>query len=462
MKISKYIASECGAKLDSNVYSGGGTDDTEVLQSILDKAKDQTQGVYLVVDGAALIRGLKVYSNTTIECLSKECGFYLCDHSDCSVLENGNQIRMDKIIDKNIQIIGGTYNQNCTNQQHSFNYEDDTGIADTSWLPGFKKSCDPVVNMLFVGVENLIIRDLSIRDQRTYAALFKNWSQVTIENVVVELPNKMHGQNQDGFHFFGPGRFLNMRNVSGCTSDDFIALAPDEADGVSSITDVLIDGVILDDADQAIRMLCHHKGFLDRITVRNITGTYRSYGFFINPFFNSGTDQNAGYGNILIENVNLRSTAIDYDYTEPFLFRVGGRVRSLTLKDIQHYHPIDKRYLVDIGLQYYMDDAPLATPTQIDSLVVDGLHVQETSPLSCDTTFIRLKRADIKNLTVRNVEIERDGEVGKGGRFIAVTDSSNAGTITLRNISAQNVAEFLVKDEDATVEHFIADGINFK
>lgn len=112
-----------------------------------------------------------------------------------------------------------------------------------------------VVALFFVGVENLLVRDLTIVDQRTYAFLASNWNHVDIDRVRIELPARVHGQNQDGFHFFGPGRFLNIRNVSGRTSDDFIALAPDENDDESSIEDVLIDGVMLDDADQAIRML---------------------------------------------------------------------------------------------------------------------------------------------------------------------------------------------------------------
>ena len=61
MKVNTYLASECGAVLDSNVIHGGGTDDTAALQAILDRARDKAEGVRLIVDGAALIRGLKVY-----------------------------------------------------------------------------------------------------------------------------------------------------------------------------------------------------------------------------------------------------------------------------------------------------------------------------------------------------------------------------------------------------------------
>ena len=74
------IASEAGAKLDSDVTKGGGTDDTALIQSILDRAP-KLGSLKLVVDGPILVKGLKVHSNTTIECLTSDCGFFLADHS---------------------------------------------------------------------------------------------------------------------------------------------------------------------------------------------------------------------------------------------------------------------------------------------------------------------------------------------------------------------------------------------
>ena len=75
MRSKKILASEY-AVLDSNVYTGGGTDDTAALQFILDKAP-VWGGLHLVMDGAALISGLRIHSNTTIECMNKDCGFFL-------------------------------------------------------------------------------------------------------------------------------------------------------------------------------------------------------------------------------------------------------------------------------------------------------------------------------------------------------------------------------------------------
>ena len=67
------------AHLDSNVYSGGGTDDTDTLQAVLDETNEDF-AVRQIMDGAVLIRGLRVHSNTTIECLSRDCGFFLMPH----------------------------------------------------------------------------------------------------------------------------------------------------------------------------------------------------------------------------------------------------------------------------------------------------------------------------------------------------------------------------------------------
>ena len=63
------IASEAGAKLNSDVTKGGGTDETALIQSILDRAP-QLGTLKLIVDGPILVTGLKVHSNTTIECLN--------------------------------------------------------------------------------------------------------------------------------------------------------------------------------------------------------------------------------------------------------------------------------------------------------------------------------------------------------------------------------------------------------
>jgi len=103
------IASEI-AVLDSNVHTGGGTDATLPLQAALDEAIS-VNGVHLIVDGAALVKGLKVHSNTVIECVHDDCGFFLADHTNRPILTNADWALTGKG-NKNITILGGTCNHN--------------------------------------------------------------------------------------------------------------------------------------------------------------------------------------------------------------------------------------------------------------------------------------------------------------------------------------------------------------
>ncbi|NBY36001.1 MAG: hypothetical protein EBQ59_00890 [Verrucomicrobia bacterium] len=111
-----FIASEAGAKLDSNVTTGGGTDDTALIQGILDRAP-KLGSLKLVVDGAILVKGLKVYSNTTIECLTSNCGFFLADHADQPIIRNADPSAKERK-NRNITFLGGTYNGNSAKQTH--------------------------------------------------------------------------------------------------------------------------------------------------------------------------------------------------------------------------------------------------------------------------------------------------------------------------------------------------------
>lgn len=461
MKTKIAYASELGARLDSCVENGGGTDDTAVLQKFLDEAKEGKQSICLIMDGASLITGLKLYSNTTIRCIDDNCGFFLADGSNGPVVMNANQVYKGEKLDKNITLEGGVYNQNSPNQQKSIEYDDESGYwgekpcADVIESAGKKTavSSDMVVAVLFAGVKYLKLSGITIRDQRNFAGMFRNWEHVLCENILIDLPHKVHGENQDGLHFHGPGQHLTMYNIRGCTSDDFIALAPDEVDWVSSITDVLIDGVQLQDADQGIRMLCCHEGRLDRVVIKNVTGTYRSYGFFINPFTSAGVKEGAGYGNIVIDTVNMTCVGVDYDYTENFLFRVGGRVEALTIRNIQNVKPYDSRYLVDVGLRYCYDTCqnPDWDPESvIGSLVVDGINSYETDSASAPTEYVRVHSGTVRSLTVKNVNIVREDTCGKGGRLVHICEPAKISNLNISDVYAENLNESICDESNKT------------
>jgi hypothetical protein len=427
-------ASRAGARLDSNVNSGGGTDDTAVLQAVLDLARDGV-GVRLIMDGAALVTSLRVSSLTTIECLNKECGFFQAAHSDCALLINAHP-SATAIIDHDITLLGGTYNQNCRHQAHHV-------PADVH----YSKAERMVVALSFFGVENLLVRDVTVRDQRTFAFLITNWLKVTMENIRLELPGFIHAGNQDGIHVQGPGRFLVLRNIQGRTGDDFIALNGDEETNgeaswahpcatVGPITDVLIDTVMVDDAAQVVRILSREH-LHDRITIRNVSGNYRSFGFYLSAWDYKAKGLPGNFGVITFENIDLRQTKADYTYTEPFLFRISGRHRCLTLRNIHYHDPADDRYLVFVEGKTDIPDMG-DTPADVESLVVDGLHLQDHGNTPQTRPYLKVC-GHVRRLVVKNSEIfcARD----KQAVFLATAGELAAiDLLALHHLSTENVA----------------------
>ena len=432
MAIATVYASSV-AKLDSNVRTGGGTDDTAALQAVLNRAKDEG-GIRLIMDGAALISQLIVYSNTTIECLNQDCGFFQIAQSNRAMITNAHWDRK-QIQDRNITLIGGTYNQDAPNQLHDVP-TDFTGLDYV--CPDDFASSHWIFALEFYGVENVLLRDLLILDFRTFCITIGNFRRVTLERVWVDLPKRMHAQNQDGFHFWGPGQFLTIRDCGGKVGDDFMNIGPDEADGVSSITDVLVDGIFLDDADQAIRLLTHKTGLLDRVTIRNVQGSYRSFGFYINSWFPGETAGN--FGDIFIENVNLTHTAPNYDYRPPMLFSVGGDIRCLTLKNIRHEYPIDNRAIGEFGLPFYATTPltidsyvyPAGKPPVIKNLTIDGLTTLENRD-SRNMEQLQIY-GEVGNLILKNVLSVKDADTDRSGNVLKVYPTGHIGCAIVKDI----------------------------
>ncbi len=428
------LASQTGAKLDSNVETGGGTDDTQVLQSVLDQAA-QWGSLHLIMDGAALTAGLKVYSNTTIQCLNQSCGFFHKANTNQPVLTNAHPHCVGERLDKNIMLIGGTYNNNCREQVHD--YEVDEAERDTA--PECFGNRRWNITLEFFGVENFTMRDVTIRDQRTFAMLMGNFYRVTLENTYIDRPNGTDAQNQDGLHFWGPGQFLVIRNLQGDAGDDFLALAPDENDLVSDITDVLIDGVTLNEADQGIRLLSRGTGRLDRVVIRNVTGTYRSFGFYIEPWFNK---TGGNYGSIIFDTVDLRPLEPNYPYRTPFLFSVGGTIENLILRNISSHQSMDGRVLFDFGAASCMQglgekgDIP---NMNIQSVLIDGLRIYEGCDKAANAAYIQI-HGPVGSMVVRDVEVLRTPDVPIGGALVETGEGASVQKLLVENVFAERIS----------------------
>lgn len=425
------------AALDSDVKTGGGTDDTLAIQRLLDKAPEHP--LHLVMDGAALVGGLVFHSNTTIECLNQSCGFYLKDHSTVPLLQNSNQ-DFYEIKTENVNLYGGTYNFNCMHQEHhgkpADREFDDKSIEDFTnyWTFGFR----------IYGIKNLVMRDVTTVDQRTFAIMVANFENITMDNIDIQLPNIMFGQNQDGLHFWGPGRFLTLTNIKGTSGDDIIALAPDEGDCKSSITDVLIDGLMLKEADQAIRLLSRYKGRLDRVVIRNVSGEFKSFGFYINPWFHDDKIE-GNIGNITFENIDLTQKNHKYTYSSPLLFRLGGVIERMTLKNIRFSTPEDNAVFMQIGGPYSSEDSTDKRYTSsIGNVLIDGLEIVKNKDNS-PTRGIEVK-CPIENLIIRDAFLNNFDD----SAFITVFEKGEIRRLSLDGVLIDDKNK-LVDDTDKKI-----------
>ena len=104
------FASQQGAALNSNLSSGGGTDDTAALNAILATVPG-LGSLHFIIDGPALISSpLVVYSNTILEFLPG-AGLYLANGSNCTMLTNVMNGATNTT--NNVQIINATLNCNA-------------------------------------------------------------------------------------------------------------------------------------------------------------------------------------------------------------------------------------------------------------------------------------------------------------------------------------------------------------
>lgn len=157
-------ASSTGAKLDSDVHTGGGHDDTAPLQAAFDQARSGP--LELIMDGAALVSGLTIHSHTTVRCVSSSCGFFLKKQSNRPLLINAHRTAdPEAIIDQDIRLLGGTYNGNGLPDEH--------GTVDGNQLKSSREYSFTVA-LGFYGIADFTAAGITILHPRNYALHLAN------------------------------------------------------------------------------------------------------------------------------------------------------------------------------------------------------------------------------------------------------------------------------------------------
>ncbi|NLF84696.1 MAG: hypothetical protein GX571_01135 [Lentisphaerae bacterium] len=432
MKTLTIRASETGARLDSDVHQGGGSDDTKVLQQALDRA-GVGRPLELIMDGAALVRGLRLHSDTTIRCLDRACGFYLADGANEPVVRNATYAT-GEIVEHDIRLLGGTYNGNCPHQEHS------------------QPDHTPLTGMAFLGVRDLAIRDVAMLNARTYGILLANWYRVDLEDILFETEPYLMYQNQDGVHVNGPGRFLTARNIQGGSEDDFFALnADDGARGKMSefhdegpwinegdITDVYVDGLIWHDSIQGVRMLSR-EARIDRVVIRNVVGVNSDFGFLIETFDHCARERGKGnYGHVLIENVDVRQPAPRKRECGYRMMTVSARLESLELRNVHLHDATDDRPLVEIRKL-----------SNIRQLSVNGMSVYQGAADGGPRQDVIVVDGHVASLSIRDVDVFEEGP--NGGAILHLRDGASVDRLLLDSCNLPEGKRLLAVDPGATV-----------
>lgn len=373
-----YVASRCGAALDSDLRNGGGTDDTAALQAVLDRARDG-EGVHLIVDGPARVSGLDLHSNTTIEG-TPGAGLYLADGSDRAIIRNAHRSR-DEIVDENIGIRGLFLGGNRDGQQAPWIGGPLPGDLDWDFNGAvhLEKDRSWKAPLQLLGVRGLVIEDVEIWDARAFSCWLANVSRVEIRNMTIDVnygpyPADASVEEQiaflegtppnlDGIHINGPADQVLIDGARITCRDDAVALDANDwgiADitlgdlsgpyaGQGPIVDVVVRNVHLDGPSHGIRLLSADQR-IDRVSFENITGSVGMRAVNISHF---AIPQTGEFGSVAFRDVALRAArsltmrewfvdayaqldarnAFDEEGESPF-FVVNAAMEELRLEDV--------------------------------------------------------------------------------------------------------------------------------
>lgn len=309
-------------------------DDAAYLQALLDR-----RGEVRFPEGEfELTRPLLIYSHTSL-IVPAVTTIRLADGANCSMLDNAGYAKGER--DRCIRVSGGIWDGNNAHQTRE------------KLKPVFRAETFFGTALRFFGVDDLTIRDLTIKDPESYSMHLADVRYFTVEHIRFE--HNLLRANMDGVHVNGPARFGRIADVKGATNDDLVALNCD--DGVGStpfegdITDVEVDGLYAEDGYTAVRLLSCGS-VLRNVSISNVFGTYRFYTV-------SFTQHNVHPGApSLLENVSIRNVfaakpavlpdeATTFYYApshkwwverEPlFFFADGTVVKHVTISDVRRF-----------------------------------------------------------------------------------------------------------------------------
>ncbi len=198
--------------------------DSDMIQSALDEAR---------VTGAAVViprkncrtgkqiwdisKTIYVYSESIV--ILQNCHMRLADGAFCHMFANFSSKEGSKEIDRNIHIMG-MGKAVLDGGIHNGVYEEN-GIARKVTKPTVHKAIENRM-MVFKRVENLVVENILIKDQRYWGISLLGVTYSRISNI--RFSSSSNVPNQDGLGISKGCHDLIVENISGCVGDNLIAI----------------------------------------------------------------------------------------------------------------------------------------------------------------------------------------------------------------------------------------------
>lgn len=293
------------------------TQDTKRIQEMLDRC-----GEVFIPSGRYMIdKTLIIHDNTTL-ILAADAEMFLCDNANCDIIHNDG---LAKKYNKNITVQGGIWNGNNKGQvRHVRDFEDIGKPFDINFYYG--------IMMRFVGVENFVFRDLTLKDPEAYPVQMSMIRNFTVENITFDY--NMLRTNMDGIHVNGPAENGVIRHIRGATNDDMVALNCDDCYETEitrgPINNVYVEDLYCEGGYTAVRLLsCGDP--LTNVTIKNVKGSYRYNAV-------SFTHHNVHEGECWIDGVDIdgvECSKVDGDNSYAlFWFAEGTNTGKVSLRNI--------------------------------------------------------------------------------------------------------------------------------
>lgn len=337
--MSRIKTASATCALDSNLVSGGGTNDTAALQALLNQIESEGGGV-LELDGVALVTGLDIGTNTHLRCLPG-CGLFLASGSNRPIIANKTRYTLGQR-NAGITITDLTANCNGANQAQI--------ESGDHFVVGFE----------FIRVDGLLLRRITLLNPRTFGVLFGDYSDLFISRL--KVIQSTPGQNQDAWHVWGPGKgILVVEDTWGNGDDDTGAICADEMRGLADAANETfgdIDGAVIlrthcEGANQGIRLLSQQSR-IGPVKIDGVTGTIGSYAVHVGNQFDLGP---GNFANVTIDHVDVKLRAAGNRYVNANnwiiptwnVVNVHGRVEVLKISGLNMADFGDQRPAVAIG-----------------------------------------------------------------------------------------------------------------